>query len=213
MTSVDLEMEASLLRGIIDNPEELDRRLVYSDFLEETGDPNKLARAQFICTQILFPHKLCHVPKNHIRRWFSDLFRILHWELGRCQTTYYGGRVRICKPWTASIDICNGFPQTVAVMEGQWVTLGPDLVRHYPISVVQLDGKKPIGTRQQGYVWLPTYTTWTSQFGPSILSSQIFGRLPSNERASFQTCMDRLSVACLQYARERADFKEASAGA
>jgi uncharacterized protein (TIGR02996 family) len=43
---------AAFERAIADNPRDLLARLVYADFLEETGDPNHVARAHLIRAQI-----------------------------------------------------------------------------------------------------------------------------------------------------------------
>src|SRR5262245_25571067 len=44
--------ERALLQAIWDDPEEDVPRLVYADWLEETGEPARLARAEFIRVQI-----------------------------------------------------------------------------------------------------------------------------------------------------------------
>jgi len=43
---------AAFLRAIVENPRDLLVRLVYADFLEETGDPNHVARAHLIRAQV-----------------------------------------------------------------------------------------------------------------------------------------------------------------
>lgn len=47
-----IDDHAAFLRGIVANPHDLLARLVYADFLEETGDANHVARAHLIRTQI-----------------------------------------------------------------------------------------------------------------------------------------------------------------
>jgi uncharacterized protein (TIGR02996 family) len=81
--------QQALLQAVCDDPEADDVRLVYSDWLEETGDPEDLARAEFIRTQI----ELSRMPEQEespetaerrVRLQFRE--RALLDEGGRWQT-------------------------------------------------------------------------------------------------------------------------------
>jgi uncharacterized protein (TIGR02996 family) len=71
--------DAAFLRAIISEPADDTARLVYADFLEETGDPVQVARAEFIRTQIeahaLHPN---HPRRAELERHAGGLFA-RHW--------------------------------------------------------------------------------------------------------------------------------------
>src|SRR5215208_5534217 len=55
-----MTVEQGLLQAVCDDPEDDVPRLVYADRLEETGDPEKSARADFFRTQI----ELARMPEE-----------------------------------------------------------------------------------------------------------------------------------------------------
>jgi uncharacterized protein (TIGR02996 family) len=57
--------DADLVQGVLDSPEDDAPRLVYADWLEDRGDPDSLARAEFIRVQI----ELAHDPTSAATSW------------------------------------------------------------------------------------------------------------------------------------------------
>lgn len=126
--------QAALLAAIVADPDEDTPRLVYADWLEETGEPSNVARAHFIRTQIHLEHT---DPKSAVYDEMKALeARILdfylddwRYELPDC-VRYVGDAV-----WR------RGFVDDLGPMwESGFRQYGSAALRELPLTGVQLTG-------------------------------------------------------------------------
>jgi|GEM_PF-2834790 len=90
--------DAAFVRMIAATPDDDAPRLVYADYLEESGDPVKMARAEFIRVQVEKARLVPDTPKSN-ELWHRDT-ALLEWarewrrELPAIEGVEYGGFVR-----------------------------------------------------------------------------------------------------------------------
>jgi uncharacterized protein (TIGR02996 family) len=153
-----MDDNAALLRSILDAPDDDAPRLVYADWLEESGDPDQTLRAQFIRHQISLrtanpaasaealdeQRRLLDLAE---RRWVPDWLRGNRASWGR------------------------GFIQEVACSMSDWARHGQELLAEHPIRRVVLHGEV---LREHVPVLEQTKTPWRNldltqcTFAPSI---------------------------------------------
>jgi uncharacterized protein (TIGR02996 family) len=129
--------DPAFIRMIAAAPDDDAPRLVYADYLEETGDPAKMARAEFIRVQV---EKARLVPDTS--RW-SELWHrdttLLDWarewrrELPVIEQVEYGGFVRgfIDQILVSTAALRRHFPLLLNLLPIRIVTLGNVDVRSF----------------------------------------------------------------------------------
>src|SRR4051812_29831368 len=90
--------DPAFIRMIAANPDDDAPRLVYADYLEESGDPVHIARAEFIRVQVEKARLLPDTPRSN-ELWYRDV-ELLKWArqwraaLPQIPTVGYGGFFR-----------------------------------------------------------------------------------------------------------------------
>jgi uncharacterized protein (TIGR02996 family) len=214
-----------LLRAILDHPEDDDRRVVYADWLEENGQPE---RAEFIRVQCeLAKAPKCRDGRQSCRCRACELDR----RSTRLKTMRDANKVANEDKWwwrelraADSVLIRRGFVEVVhGVSLGAWLENGPAIVSAHPVERVVIIGKEP--GRGSGWVNADAPRLAGSSFRrPSpftpdqtermSLPQGIFRRLPAMESyANWGTyprhgfdgdAMTALSVACIVDAKAEA---------
>lgn len=96
------------LRAICENPEDDTARLVYADWLDENGDPD---RAEFIRLQVAVPRR----PEEHDERYArAEELRRKHWDEWRAELPQLSGIA-----WSS--NFWRGFVPSVSVTVGKWL--------------------------------------------------------------------------------------------
>jgi len=142
-----------LLQGILDHPEELHRRLIYADALEESDDP---VLAQWIRYSILGEDKAESpemVDAIDLPFWSRELIperdleparnaRQLN-EFGDIPVNEFGDipGYKVCG--NATFWWRNGFVSVVECTLKQWVDNGKRIVRKHPVEEVRILDKRP----------------------------------------------------------------------
>jgi len=151
----------NLLNGIIESPNDVTKRLIYADWCEEYGDPN---RAELIRLQIAIsdwfkncacgntdprhPRHPCTVRTNckmMTFRWNGEsstdaMLRLtsdgslLNWLVEEFGRHDYG---------TCEIYYNNGFPSYVELTLNAWEKIGGKLVKQLPVTDIRLKDKEP----------------------------------------------------------------------
>lgn len=212
--------EAALLQAVLDCPEDDAARLVYADFLEESGkDPE---RAEMIRVQIALAdsppiwippedvafrrgpggaHILyeCHNHDAPKRRREEELLTA-HGERWAGPAAPYVG-----PPWHWPGRFTRGFVSMVTLPLDAWLRDGPTIVRCQPVEVVRVSDREPWAPH-------PQLASWWRQFRdaddksmlPSDLLDLICGETDggANYKAfdSPEAAHAALSRACLSWA-------------
>ena len=137
------------LRAIAANPADDLPRLVYADFLEETGEPRHVARAHFIRTQIAL---VTLRPRTHDYREAKALERRLQesfeyqWRFDLPEYLRQDGRVTWRRGFPDSVRIDLIFSDDLGQMTLDWFDL-------HPIQGVHIER-----------MWGPGAVRWTRRF-------------------------------------------------
>ena len=157
--------QRAFLDGIIAHPDDIDRRWVYADWLDDHGDPD---RAEFIRIQL---------SKKWSRR--EDLLLYNNWRewLGCSHPEVFIGTIdgfRIIvvenKPPSAmeenrsttyeSYQFHDGFVHTIRLPAETWRVIGPRLVANHPVRYVWATDAEPrryITTSPLNHYWISGY--------------------------------------------------------
>jgi uncharacterized protein (TIGR02996 family) len=193
-------LAAAFLADIVAHPEEDAPRLIYADWLDEHGQPD---RAEFIRLQCrLARPDVADVRYAAVRARAGDLFRGA-WDAEVVSQHWPGSFA-----WPASV-YRRGFVAEVTLPCSAWLRHGPALVRAAPLQVVRLSDREP---GENGSATVFFWRRWTEPLPafPSDVPDAIFRLLEPvtvNHFATFPSrdaALDALSVSCLAFAREKA---------
>ncbi len=193
----------ALLAGILAEPADDVVRLVYADWLMESGYHD---RGEFIRVQVeLAPMEaaLAAFKAGQTKLWFGSeyLDRLRQRERALLGNDFCRWGVRI-EGFTSVMR--RGFVALVRCPCAAWLEHGPAVVRAHPLERVELTDKKPLATRapiggKVGYSWWH----FVRDDLPHWLPRPIFLHLGG---AAFDTEQDAhaaLSAACLRWAHEK----------
>jgi uncharacterized protein (TIGR02996 family) len=190
------------LQAILENPCENTPRRVFADYLEETGEPEMVLRAQFIRFQI----ELDEIP---IKDRDQECFR---------QARYWGAKVAEQTGWRhiggfrysqndrIFYTFRNGFIEVIELPEKTWLETGRVIVQKMPLERVSLSDRKPHPLADNLWAWDESLSDiyripeWRINFKifryldqASIRGNTAFYKRPGIARAD-------LSNACLKWA-------------
>jgi uncharacterized protein (TIGR02996 family) len=111
----------SLLRAVLDDPNDLDRRLVYADALQERGDP----RGEFIAHHIAGSDEAETLLKKHGREWTA----FLHPAVSRSGLRFVNGFVERVTFKVEHLDMLPGFLDREPIREVRFRDLGNEAHR------------------------------------------------------------------------------------
>jgi uncharacterized protein (TIGR02996 family) len=123
-----MSVQAELLAAIRDNPDDDAVRLVYADYLEENGEPE---RAEFIRVQVNYDSPSSYGFCSNVLR---DRSRELLAEHGRAWAADITGR------GVYGIQFCRGFVERVSATAHAFICHGARWVEKAPIRLAQLRG-------------------------------------------------------------------------
>jgi uncharacterized protein (TIGR02996 family) len=129
-----MSVEGAFLQDIIDNPDEDAPRLIYADWLEEQGDPEGLARAEFIRVQI----ELETLDEPGPRLW-----RLREREaelLGTWRAEWVPPGLR---ELVLGEEFRRGFVEGVTLTAGQFLERAEDVFRLAPVRRLRLSVGAP----------------------------------------------------------------------
>lgn len=118
-----------LYEAIIAAPHDDTLRLIYADWLEETGDANSIKRAFYI--------------RHEIKRLTSGIYEII--PNPDQQWMDYPSEVNVY--WS------RGFPAHFECKMDYWISNGRSLCRKYPIETVFIEDKNPYRISEQNWRW------------------------------------------------------------
>jgi len=146
---------ADLLAGILANPEDMGRRLVYADWLEENGEEE---RASFVRGQCLGQRVQVRLPL--IREWvpwlgkrtLSAVWARWHCTIKHVDARGYGGGIRTA-PAPGRVVFRGGFISEVRCLLSEWLVYGSQMVRQHPIRCVHMVDKTPHDSAALSHEW------------------------------------------------------------
>lgn len=215
------EQHEAFLARIISNPDSDAERLIYADWLTDQGDRPSFERAEFIRTQIALalvdaevatlgkctcpydPTTACLRCKEGERRglWLrrSDLRK-------REQQLRPGDRLYMPIAKTdydyVTVQWQRGMIECVNASAEQFQKYGPHLVRIAPLRRVNISGVKPATTdREPGFRY---FYCWDARWSSPLRFLADY--LPVGHdswRETEQECMDDLSAALIQWAKDK----------
>jgi uncharacterized protein (TIGR02996 family) len=160
-----------LLRGVLEYPEDPDRRLIYADYLEDEGEDR---RAEFIrveirddCTQTF--HSKFHSCR-YKNQWHCSICKHLHRLMGckeakapspRRFARFMGLTLRNLLPVRQSVDLSyrragsdgkyghqmfthNGFVTAVRTSLDNFLAMAQELFEQHPVTEVMLSDRRPL---------------------------------------------------------------------
>lgn len=123
---------AAFARAIADNPRDLLARLVYADFLEETGDPNHVARAHLIRAQIALDDPATDADEYDRLKALEGRLLDMFLDTWQVEVPYWlleeGG----------TADYRRGFVEHVSLSFARFVRSAGELFALFPIRSLQL---------------------------------------------------------------------------
>jgi uncharacterized protein (TIGR02996 family) len=199
------------LQDIIEHPEEDAPRLIYADWLEDNGDPD---RARFIRVSIRRGHdnaqgEFQRVNERHSAPgkewqawglpagWRVTCYRRLH-ELR-------GDLLRwrpALAPGTALL--VRGFVAEVTLPCDQWMRQGPALVRAAPLERVTLADRRPLRFRDGRFRWLHVAEGAVFDEAYWLPDALAYAMNAAERREGWDSeavALESLSRACLKWAR------------
>lgn len=157
--------EPALLRAILERPDDDLARMIYADWCDDNGQPE---RAKFIRDSLLLarnPHigiKPTRLSKKFAREWFwppewdtkSPKYPIV-------ELCGLGNDTWISRTDKEKVLVKNGFIRAVVCDLNKWVSGGKRLVRNHPITSLQMQGSLPVSHKinGEGAVWRQNYTS------------------------------------------------------
>jgi uncharacterized protein (TIGR02996 family) len=196
----------AFLAAILAEPDADVHRLVYADWLDEHGDPD---RAEFIrvqCAVAIDP--LAHNPPPSNPRCACSLCTLRRRERALLASHQVDWRMRDLPGmpfgnWVT--DFRRGFVAEVTLACDQWMRHGPALVRAAPLEGVGLADRKPL--RHDGwFFWLRHPGVTFADDLPYLLPDDLAYVMSAAERRegweSEAAAREALSVACLTWARK-----------
>jgi uncharacterized protein (TIGR02996 family) len=218
--SATLTTGDALLRAVLDNPADDSVRLVYADWLEESGQGE---RAEFIRVQVeLALREFTRMAGDGASAWHRETQRLRRRERaimhgrGRWWSDHGPGDRITVTEWR------RGFVAEVACACADWLRHGPRLVRLQPLERVRLKDREPTRYGNQGLMH-PPGPRWLWFVAPSSGEMIYPPRHPAEiprpiwtvyaelyraedlgwEHPTEEAAWDALSRACLAWARSQ----------
>lgn len=165
----------AFLESIIAAPDDDAPRLIYADWLEENGEPE---RAEFIRVQCaIAKDRICRVAPTPCERC-EDCKRWHHLSRREKELLNENGYFldRIQAPWPDVLRFFKrGFVESVSCYCADWLKHGPAIVRSAPIREVRLADKHPSRSSYNRNRW-----AWFHEHVPLGLVSVEFVELDMN---------------------------------
>ncbi len=228
MNTLDV-MRENFLADIIEHPDDDVPRLIFADWLDDNGDPD---RAEFIRVQCemarLRAGPAGPVPADspwlmNDRRYQALERRERELLVGDSPNNWisWGQPVTstilgFTQSFREVIDFRRGFVHTVRCPCAAWLEHGPAVVRCQPVQRVELSNRKSAWGDRLPHPsgWLRRLEFPSGQRQPDELPDILFDRLEEGPRGRFlnanwfdcedeATAINALSAACLRYAREQ----------
>jgi uncharacterized protein (TIGR02996 family) len=202
----DTDMRSAFISDIIEHPEDDTPRLIFADWLDDHGEPE---RAEFIrvqcelqqpfrggpvaverCNQLVArEHEIMSMARGGVpiwADWAGPAVRCLSSPNG-----FVGANERIL--------FRRGFVAEIHCQTAAWMEHGKRIAREHPLEVVWLTDREPHN--------LHNYFVWPDEFQSSYgIPGSIFARLPPPDiYFSREAAFDRLSIACLAWAKQKTD--------
>ncbi len=216
---------AGFIDAICSDPEDIQARLIYADWLEERGDP----RGEFIRVQcelaacdgvpckegceaynvkmaeyrVIWWCGECQRRKHLKGREFS-LFESLGanpFGLGHCISTVTIDPKKIAthSHWTQCL-VRRGFTEVIMLTIKDWLAHGPQIVRQTPVTEVWLNDMEPTDvTYVAGWTWMQG-----TLGAPSHVPPELFYRMGGAWYPTEQEARAGLGRSALAWAREKA---------
>ena len=159
-----------LLNAILDNPDDLDARLIYADWLDEHGYDD---RANFIRCQI--EGKTVSVPLTMAK----DAEGLLRCQAHETVRMAHPGSAIVVNRAGDSLAWERGFIKTIFCPWRVWLLHGPSLACGHPVEQVVISNKRPVamanvpGSGGSLFVWF-----LLSEFGKGAMVKPAFQFLP-----------------------------------
>jgi uncharacterized protein (TIGR02996 family) len=193
----------AFLADIIANPGEDAPRLIYADWLDEHGEPD---RAEFIRRQCQLAWlDAADVRYAAVRARAGDLFRGA-WDAEVTPRHWPGSFA-----WPASV-YRRGFIAEMLLPCADWLRHGPSLVRAAPLDTVRLSDREPgavgPGVTAMGEAWWQTDGGWAAPtqrlplcIHARLRTGQPLAGAPTKWFRDRPAALDALSAAALAWAR------------
>jgi uncharacterized protein (TIGR02996 family) len=207
---------AGFLQDIIEHPEDDTPRLIYADWLEDHGDPDRATFIRIQCELAAPPWRVGRVYDHpawlrlHAReRELLEPGGLRHlpgpfWRAGGNHGWTYldaeGARVGV------ECQFRRGFVAEVTLPCAEWMRHGPALVRAVPLERVTLSDCRP-AEHERYFAWYRCSLAGIPEHVPAALYDLLTGGVPSipqgtmSEYRSAAEARDDLSRACLKWAR------------
>lgn len=162
---------AAFARAIADNPRDLLARLVYADYLEETGDPNHVARAHLIRAQIALDDPA--TPDDDFDRLKGLESRLLDMFLDTWQVEVPYWLIEE----SGTADYRRGFIEHVSLSFARFIRSADELFALFPIRSLQLKSPATLNAEFTGaFDRLPGLANIEElKLGPSLALLTDFG--------------------------------------
>lgn len=148
--------DAGFLRAICETPDDDSPRLIYADWLEENGQPE---RAEFIRLQIADPTGL--VSDNNAFRRQLELLETHGARWSEPVADAFGYSLRHISKWRdgAEWEWRRGFVSSVICSGDHWIACGNDVLAVAPVRAVRLT-TRPRGNQGKRWIWFDGHRRW-----------------------------------------------------
>lgn len=161
---------AAFARAIADNPRDLLARLVYADYLEETGDPNHVARAHLIRAQIALDDPATDADEYDRLKALEGRLLDMFLDTWQVEVPY----------WLleeGEVQYRRGFVEHVSLPFARFVRAADELFALFPLRSLHLRNPATLNAEYyEVFDRLPRLTAVEElKFGPSLLFLTDFG--------------------------------------
>jgi uncharacterized protein (TIGR02996 family) len=230
--------DAALLRAIIANPDDDTPRLVYADWLDENGQPERAvairahiaahrinANASIVAGSVQFaPHQRTD-RWNEWRRLMVTVTAVTSDPDVNGLSPFLAGLARV-----NLLDWSRGFVSAVQCEPGDWLAHGPGVVASHPVERVTILGMRPARAINHvvGFTYYPQPDDdpfevgqhpreryWSPTDPPHVLPFKLQDWTvrcrTKNVAESDDDCLDWLSRGCIAWAKEEAEKRRVAA--
>lgn len=231
--AIDHPRAAGFVRAICENPGDDAVRVIFADWLEENGEPE---RAKIIRTQIAAEWYPAGIPKGgpsledlrrserelleaHGTEWLAGFLGQRWVSANEADGTWFTTAEE--KPIDADVAFRRGFVEFVTCTTDDWITHGPAIVACQPVMRVVLVDKKPRDEFRQWWPESPTYQgdhAWVLPNGIYLCLPQKYCVGDDWERHKHtavcysardeKAALDALSLAAVNFARRAAGLSD-----
>jgi uncharacterized protein (TIGR02996 family) len=192
---------AGFLVAILAEPERDDIRLIYADWLDEHGDPDRAAFIRVQCAIGVDPFAHNPPPFNPHCACNLCTLRRRERELLKQNPVWY-----VLPPGGPIVtELRRGFVAEVTLPCDQWMRHGPALVRAAPLERVGLSDRAPLLIVSGSWVWLRQGDA--PEATHTLPDDLAYAMNAAERRAGWDSeaaARKALSVACLKWARNPA---------